>query len=263
MNRPGLQLVALALALAAAFHLAAQTPTNTAAGAKPSAATPTNAPAASSTNAPAGTNAPASTDFVAVDPEVRELKVRDVLRYRIKEDPAAGADSIRVTINDSGEALFNVTRSDSAYVTVKAAGRRIADVRAELKQKLDAEFYRACTIDMSLESVALSAQPAATGPAGLALSTTPKVIVHGEIQGTFPIPEGSRLMLSDIMLQLPNPISANRKKVRVQRLGPDGKPVPEIQVDVDQLLLRFDPSRDVELKDGDRVYVPKRVIFGI
>jgi hypothetical protein len=70
-------------------------------------------------------------------------------------------------------------------------------------------------------------------------------------------------MLSSIMLKLPSNQFANRKKVEIQRVGPDGKALPPIKVNVDDLLLNNNRSADVELKAGDRIRVPRRVIFGL
>ncbi len=221
-------------------------------------------PAVTSTNAPTGTNATAVVDQPVIDPETRELKPRDVFRYRVHQDPVGGVESLRVTINDAGEALFNVTRADSTYVTVKAAGKRMGEVHELLRKQLEAEYYVTASVDLSLETVAANA---GTGGAGIlgttALADIPKVIIFDQHQGTYPILEGRRLMLSDIMIQMPQNPFANRAKVEILRLGADGKPLPPIRVNVDDLILKNDRSLDVELKDGDRIRVPKKIIFGL
>lgn len=213
---------------------------------------PPPATAASTTN---------STPDSTIDSETRELKPRDTFRYRVHEDPVGGADSLRVVINDAGEALFNVTRSDSTYVTIKAAGRKLPEVRQELKQKLEAEYYIRATVDLSLETVA-SVSGAAAGAAGAAAyATLPKVVVYGELQGSFVIPEGQRLMLSDVMIGMPRNPFARLDKVEIQRLGTDGKALPSIVVDVEGLITKNNRSLDVELKDGDRIRVPKKKVL--
>jgi len=222
-------------------------------------------PAITATNSPAGTNSPAAVDQPAIDPATRELKPHDVFRYRVREDPVGGAESLRVVINDAGEALFNVTRADSTYVTVKAAGKRVGEVRELLRKQLEAEYYISATVDLSLESVgAITAGGSIAGiPGTTTLVDIPKVIVFDQHQGIYPIPEGRRLMLSDIMIQMPQNPFANRRKVEILRLGADGKALPPIIVNVDDLIIRNDRSLDVELKDGDRIRVPRKVIFGL
>lgn len=215
----------------------------------------TNAPALKGTNAPAaaGTNAPAQGGVV--DAETRELKPHDTFRYRVEQDPTAGADSMRVSITDSGEAHFNVSRGHSTYVTVKAAGRHLAEVKRELKEKLDAEYYKDATVNLDLEGVN---NPAAPGGAGLALGSTSKVQVFGEMQGTFPLPEGQRIWLSDVILSMPRNDYADLTKVKVQRTNADGKP-ETIVVNVDKVLNKNERSSDLELKDGDRIRVPRKI----
>ncbi len=217
---------------------------------KPSTTQPPASTAGSTNSAPES----------AIDSETRELKARDTFRYRIHEDPVGGVESLRVTINDAGEALFNVTRSDSTYVTIKAAGRRLGDVRQELKQKLEAEYYIRATVDLSLETVA-SSSAAGGAAAATAYANLPKVVVYGELQGSYLIPEGQRLMLSDVMIGMPKNPFARLDKVEIQRLGPDGKALPSVVVDVEELINKNNRSLDVELKDGDRIRVPKKKVL--
>jgi hypothetical protein len=91
----------------------------------------------------------------------------------------------------------------------------------------------------------------------------PTVVVFDAIEGEFPVPDGQPLMLSAIMRKLPPNSFANRKKVEIQRVGPDGRPMPTIQVNVDDLLMNNNRSADVELKAGDRIRVPRKVIHGL
>ncbi len=247
------------LAAGASFGLCllglAQSPTPPPVAASTPSAT-TNAPAVA-----AATNAAVST--LQIDPEARELRPKDAFRFRIHQDPVGGSDSLRTTITDSGEAIFNVSRGDATYVTIKAAGRRLADVRSELKQRLEAEYYVVATIDLNLESIALPQGGTAEIGGVTTQSTVPTVVVFDALQGEFAVPDGQPLMLSTIMLKLPSNQFANRKKVEVQRVGPDGKSLPPIKVNVDDLLLNNNRSADVELKAGDRIRVPRRVIFGL
>ena len=232
--------------------------------------TPAATSSTATTNSIAGTNSPASTgttnalvSTLQIDPEARELHPRDSFRYRIHEDPVGGSDSLRATITDSGEAIFNVSRGFDSYVTIKAAGRRLADIRKDLKSQLEAEYYIVATIDLNLESIALPQGGTAEIGGVTTASSIPTVIVFDAMQGEFAIPEGQPLMLSTIMLKLPTNPLANRKKVEIQRVGPDGKALAPILVNVDNLLLKNDRSLDVELKAGDRIRVPRKVIFGL
>lgn len=220
-------------------------------------------PTATTNAAPVAATTNATVSTLQIDPEARELRPRDAFRYRIHEDPVGGSDSLRTSVTDSGEAIFNVSRGDATYVTIKAAGRRLAEVRAELKQRLESEFYVVATIDLNLESIALPQGGTAEIGGVTTQSTVPTVVVFDAMQGEFAIPDGQPLMLSTIMLKLPTGQFANRKKVEIQRVGPDGKSLPPIKVNVDDLLLNNNRSADVELKAGDRIRVPRKVIFGL
>ena len=228
----------------------------------PPAVAPANPPAATN-SAPVAATTNAAVSSLQIDPEARELRPRDAFRYRIHEDPVGGSDSLRTAITDSGEAIFSVSRGDATYVTVKAAGRRLAEVRADLKQRLESEFYVIATIDLNLESIALPQGGTAEIGGVTTQSTVPTVVVFDAMQGEFAVPDGQPLMLSTIMLKLPSNQFANRKKVEIQRVGPDGKALQPIVVNVDNLLLRNDRSLDVELKAGDRIRVPRKLIFGL
>jgi len=209
-----------------------------------------------STNAPVvQTNPPPDEPY---DPETRDLRVRDTFRFRIDQDPAGGSEPMRVTITDSGEAHFNVTRSDSTYVTIKAAGKKLAEIRNELKKRMDAEYYLDCSISLDLDGFNTGSNVGANE-----LSDVPKVVVFGELSGTFPIPENKKLMLSEIMLRMPRSDFARMNRVEIQRLGPDGRPMKMPTVDVDKMLKENDRSLDVELKDGDRIRVPRKVLIGL
>jgi hypothetical protein len=68
-------------------------------------------------------------------------------------------------------------------------------------------------------------------------------------------------MLSDVMIGMPKNPFANLVKVEIQRLGPDGKALPSVVVDVEELINKNNRSLDVELKDGDRIRVPKKKVL--
>ncbi len=226
----------------------------------PSTRVATNAPPITGTNAPAGgTNSPVVFGGV-VDAETRELKPHDTFRYRIAQDPNSGAEAMRVSITDSGEAHFNVSRAHSTYVTVKAAGRRIADVRKELKEKLDAEYYIDSTLNLDLDSVYNPANPNGSGP-GLAANMA-KVQIFGELMGNYPVTQGTPLWLSDVILAYPKNDYANLSKIKVFRVDADGKPETHI-VDINKVLNKNDRSADFELKEGDRIHVPRKLILGL
>lgn len=212
-----------------------------------SAQAPSAPPAASS----------ASTNNVALDQESRELKPLDVLRYTILEDPAGRGQFPTVTISELGDAQFPVSANSQEYIPVKAAGRRLADLRRELKQKLDADYYQNATVNLELHQTRDLSQGARPGPASNA-----KVIVHGSMSATFPVREDQKLTISEVFAQLSERSQfANLKRVELQRIDPVTKQSKSTFINV-QKLLDGDLSGDVDLKDGDRIkVVDRKVIF--
>lgn len=198
-----------------------------------------------------------STNSVALDQETRELKPLDVLRFTILEDPAGRGQFPTVTISELGDAQFPVSVNSQEYVPVKAAGRRLADLRRELKQKLDADYYRNATVNLELLQTRDLSQGGRPGPAGNA-----KVIVHGSISATFPVREDQKLTVSEVFAQLSERSQfANLRKVELQRIDPATKQSKSTFINVKKLL-DGDLSGDVELRDGDRLKVVDRsVIF--
>ena len=84
----------------------------------------------------------------------------------------------------------------------------------------------------------------------------------GEMQGNFSIPESGRLLLSDVILGLARNDFANLKKIKVMRINAEGKPEVHI-VNIDKAINENDKSADFELKDGDRVKVPRKLLIGL
>ena len=225
---------------------------------------------------PATAPAPAATNGVAkpgkeslpttvIDAETRELKPHDALRFLIEQDPAlvesqrngGGGDAEYVVVTDSGEAMFRVSRFSPTSVKLSVAGKKLDAIRKELKAQLDADYYQDCAFRLDLQ--AINRQPGQ-------LDTLPKVTLYGEggLSGTYPIPEGEKLMLTDVILRAGGGGGngfANLGKVKVRRLNLETKKEDIIPVDVDKLLKKGDRNKDLELKDGDRIEVPARSII--
>jgi protein involved in polysaccharide export with SLBB domain len=247
MNRHHL----LLLALMAAPVFAAEPPA-------PFSASPSNTV---STNKPAKSPSE-SLSTTAIDPEARELKPHDTLRFLIEQDPAfvesqrngGGADAEFISVTDGGEAIFHVSRSSPVSVKLNVAGKKLEAIRKDLKALLDADYYQDCSFRLDLLGVVrLPGQ----------MDSVAKVVLYGDggLSGTFPIPEGEPLMLSDVILRAGGGGGnnfANLKKVRVRRLDPETKKEKIIPVDVKKILESGDRTKDLELKDGDRVEVPDR-----
>jgi protein involved in polysaccharide export with SLBB domain len=226
------------------------------------------APAAPGTNAPpavaapdTGTNSPAKTtkegsSGSVVDATTRELKPHDILRYQILEDPPLpnSSDQNRVAVSDAGEALFPVSRYGNTYVKVTAAGRKLEDIRKDLKAALDADYYMDCTVTLDLEQV--------TRPTNF--GDVAKVTIYGTLNQVIQIGDGETLMLSDAILRAGGAQTgtfADLRRVVIHRADPASKRELTITVNVEKVL-KGARSDDKELMDGDRIEVrDKTFIF--
>ena len=232
----------------------------------PAAAIVTNVPAASPrTNAPAtnapvvapapdtGTNAPSKEGLsnALIDPEARELKPHDFMRFQIEEDPPlpAGSELNRVGVSVGGEALFPVSRHGDTYVKLSVAGRKLVDIRKDLKALLDAEYYNDCTVRLDLEGIS----PPSTDP-----GSAQKVTFYGAITQMMQISDGETLMLSEAVLRVglaQNGSFANLDKVRIHRLDPVTKREITMTVNVNNILKKGARDQDKQLLNGDRIEV--------
>ncbi len=200
------------------------------------------------TNAVAAALSPSGGD--KIDAEARELKPGDVLRFSIDQDPATAKLIQLVDITAAGEALFPVTKESDRYVKLIARGKKLAELRVEVKGLLDAEYYQNCTVKIDLEQI--RNDPTLIGPENSA-----KVTVFGVTSGSIMLREGETKTLTDLILQLGQLPRANLKKVEIRRLDPVTKRETVKEYNVRNLLDRGDRSEDPPLMDGDRIKIPE------
>ena len=164
-----------------------------------------------------------------------------------------------VIVTDAGEAMFRVTRSSPISVKLSVAGKKLDVVRKELKALLDAEYYQDCSFRLDLQAVNRSSAMMESAGSG-------RVVLYGSggLSGTFPVVEGRKLMLSDVIISAGGKSGndfANLKKVKVRRFDPVSKKETVIEANVTNIIEKGDRNADIELKDGDRVEVPARSII--
>ncbi len=236
----------LAATVSTALLAVAQSPTPV----TPPPASPTvDNPAA--TAGAKGTNSPAEKDkgtSKLINASERDFKPRDVFRYSVLEDPAPSQSAQEAVVTDAGEVHFPVSGQFTEYVTVDVRGRKLADIRAEVKRMLDERFYQNATVQLDLASVNNSASASVAGIA--------KARVFGEINGTIPIPENEEVFLSDALIGLGRNEMANLKKVKLHRKDPVTGVTKSFTVNVDKILKENARNMDIRLQDGDRIEVP-------
>lgn len=210
----------------------------------------TNAIPPGATNS-VGTN---TTTLDKIDAEARDLKAGDVLRFSVEQDPATAKLIQLVDITAAGEALFPVTKESDLYVKLSARGKKLADLRKEVKTLLDAEYYNDCAVKIDLEQI--RSDPSIASP-----ENSSKITVFGVTSGSVLLREGETKTLTDLILGLGQlGPRAKLTEVRIRRMDPATKREVITEHDVKKLLKEGDRSKDPVLKDGDRVEIPERVL---
>ena len=171
----------------------------------------------------------------------------DIIRYSLEEDPVRGKEFMAVTVTQLYDAHFPVSRGFEKLVIINVRSKKLAGVKESLVRELEEKYYKKASVDLSLYSTG----DGAFGVLG------PKVIVFGELSGSFAIREGEKLMCSEVVLRAGGGGTrtewADLKRVKVHRKAVDGGKAETLTVDVDAVLRKNKQDEDVELKDGDKI----------
>ena len=190
------------------------------------------APRYPATAAPAGPSAIERSGMSAtpVDPN-RRLAVGDIVTFEILEDREAPQVK---KVTATGELDI------SPLGRVRVSGKSTDQAAADIKSYLEKDYYHVATVRIGLDTV----NPVAA---------IRKVIVAGEVRGpgTLEIAAGETLTLSEAILRAGNfGAFALSDKVELTRRGGQ-KTVHDVRS------IFRDPSKDLTLDDGDRIFVPR------
>lgn len=201
-----------------------------------------------------GQDAPVAADAKPAEQSAEgqhKFKPMDQILFDVKEDPippASGSDVHRFRVTPLGEIRFPVSRAGE-YVLLKVKGRTVDEVRAELKQKLEADYYQTATVYLQVEnSLQDQERPG-------------KVFFYGEAKGEIAIPLDRKLMLSDALLKVGNSEWADLKSVKIHRLNPATGERETKFFNVHEVLhppKNKPHPKDFELQDEDRIQVEER-----
>lgn len=186
----------------------------------------------------------------ALDAETREFKPGDVFQFMIEQDPSPERTAVAVRVSDAGEALFPVSVGSATYVKVDVRSKKLADLRQEVKTRLDADYYTDATVRMEFMVANRTTSQDAL----------PRVQVYGEMQGTIMLPEGEVKRISDAIIGLPRTQFANLRRVRLHRVNPTTGKTEIREINVDKILREGDRTNDEVLQDGDRIEVRPRAV---
>lgn len=174
-----------------------------------------------------------------------QLNVQDKLVFRIHEDPMKGPAPEEISVTPQGELNFRVTRGSDEMITINARGKTLAQVRQELKARLEADYYHTATAELKLKEQSRRAG---------------QVLFFGAVRNNLlPLVPGEPKTIFEGVYQVGVNEFANLKKVKLSRVDPKtGK--PETTIINLEAIKKGDRTQDVQLQDGDRIEIPEKSI---
>jgi len=195
--------------------------------------------------AAAATNAPVS---AREELDGYRMVKMDKLVFKIDQDPLPEnrRESVApLVVNARGDLEVPVSRYGDTKVVVRAQGRTVLEVKNEIKQMLDAQYYKSASITLYLETS--SPRPG-------------HVTFYGEIKGNYPLPPGEPKYLSEVILEMKPSDFANLKKVKLMRADPVTKKVITRVINVDEILSKGLKDKDAVLQDGDTIGISAKML---
>ena len=169
-----------------------------------------------------------------------QLNPMDKLAVSIAQDPVAGRP-IELSVSPLGDLIVPVSRCCEESVLLAVKGKTVEEVEKALKAKLETDFYQTATVQVRVIDP--------TRRKG-------QVLLRGAVRATsVQLDSGKPKTLWEALTEVGTSEFANLKKVKLDRVGPDGKSQLTTH-DIDAVD-KGDRSKDIELRDGDRVTVPE------
>ena len=177
----------------------------------------------------------ASPRTALVDPNKR-LAVGDQVTVEIVEDREAPVSKIITATGD-----LDVAPLERVHV----AGKTTKEAAAEIERRLKEDYYHKATVRLAIDRVNQSA-------------TLGKIQIQGEVRqpGVLEIYAGDNLTLNEAILRAGGFLQfANPKKVQVTRRKRNQ--TQNFEVNVHEIQRKGAVEQDIQLEDGDRIFVPK------
>jgi protein involved in polysaccharide export with SLBB domain len=181
--------------------------------------------------------------------ETFRLGPADKLTYWLEDDPVKGAEADLISVNALGNASFRVTRSSDLTITLNVAGKSLAEVTRDLKQKLDADYYQDARVKLELKE------------------TTPRFgqvlfIGRGTRGNVLQLAAGEEKRIFEAVFQVGINEWANLKKVKLVRVDPITQKTETRVVDLEEIR-KGNRTNNLILRNGDIIDVPEKVFnFG-
>jgi protein involved in polysaccharide export with SLBB domain len=177
---------------------------------------------------------------VPVTDRDRVLAVGDLVTLQILEDRE---QPISRRVTDSGDL-------DVPYIgRIRAAGKTTKQVASQIERQLEVDYYHNATVNLGIDQVNRAAAMA-------------RIFISGRVQREGPIEfyKGDKLTVSEAILRAGGFHQfADSRNVKVTRQDSRGETSTH-QVDVKSVLEKGRLEQDMEVRDGDRIFVPQRLI---
>ena len=171
-----------------------------------------------------------------VDPD-KKLSAGDMVTVEIVEDREGGLP--RVVSAPGAIEVPPLGR-------VQVAGKTTTEASADIKRKLEAEYYYRATVKLNIDRVSPIQVRAGT------------VTISGQVRlaGPQEMIAGEKLRLSSAILKAGG-FTEWAKPTKVQLTHQVNGSAQSTYYNVKEIIEKGDESKDPELKDGDRIFVPK------
>jgi protein involved in polysaccharide export with SLBB domain len=190
-----------------------------------------------------GASAPQESGALGAPDPTKPLGRGDIVTFSIAQDREQ-PQVMRVT--DTGELDFSYFPKIGRLSVV---GRTCAQVAAELKHKLEADYYNVADVTLGINQVNH-------------LDSRGKVYLTGNVRipGPQDLPSSERTMVSTAIIRAGGfDKFANGHKVQVTRKDKNGN-AQRYTVDVAAIIQKGRMDKDMELQDGDYINVPQNVV---
>lgn len=165
-----------------------------------------------------------------------QLSPMDKLSVAIAQDPVAGRP-VEISVSPLGDLAVPVSRCCEESIVLNVRGKTVEAVEKELKEKLEADFYKTATVQIRVIDP--------TRRKG-------QVLLRGAVRATsLQLDPGKPKTLFEALTEVSTTEYANLRKVKLDRNG------KFTEHDI-EAVSKGDRSKDIELQDGDRITVPEK-----
>ena len=173
-----------------------------------------------------------------------QLNPLDKLTVSVEQDPAPGK-AVEIAVSSLFNIEVPVSRCCEATISINVRGKTLSEVQAELKSKLEEQYYKAAAVNLKLVDRDLSWRVG-------------QVWLRGAVRGNVaPLEAGKKKTLWEVLTQVGTTEFARLSKVRVERADQATSETKIIFVNI-EAVNKGDRSQDIELQDGDRITVAEK-----